>query len=76
MNAVNRRWLSPSVTGIAVRFCAPCVPTWRRVIVSVAQADEVIIALPGDKCKMSIYEKNPSGEGFDFSWILCVLRGI
>lgn len=32
---------------------------------SVAQADEVIIALPGDKSKMSIYEKNPSGEGFD-----------
>ena len=24
---------------------------------SVAQADEVIIALPGDKSKMSIYEK-------------------
>lgn len=43
---------------------------------SVAQADEVIIALPGDKSKMSIYDKNPSGEGFDFSWILCVLRGI
>lgn len=57
MNEVNRRWLSPSVKGIAVRFCAPCVPTWRRIIVSVAQADEVIIALPGDKCKMSIYEK-------------------
>lgn len=57
MNAENRRWPSPSVTGIAVRFCAPCVPTWRRIIVSVAQADEVIIALPGDKCKMSIYEK-------------------
>ncbi len=57
MNAVNRRWLSPSVKGIAVRFCAPCVPTWRRIIVSVAQADEVIIALPGDKSKMSIYEK-------------------
>jgi hypothetical protein len=43
---------------------------------SVAQADEVIIALPGDKSKMSIYEKNPSGEGFDFNWRLCVLRGI
>ncbi|KDV95769.1 hypothetical protein AB28_1383 [Raoultella ornithinolytica 2-156-04_S1_C2] len=43
---------------------------------SVAQADEVIIALPGDKSKMSIYEKNPSGEGFDFSWRFCVLRGI
>ncbi len=25
---------------------------------------------------MSIYEKNPSGEGFDFNWGLCVLRGI
>lgn len=25
---------------------------------------------------MSIYEKNPSGEGFDFNWRLCVLRGI
>lgn len=76
MNAVNRRWLSPSVKGIAVRFCAPCVPTWRRIIVSVAQADEVIIARHGDKCKMSIYEKNPSGEGFDFNWRLYVLRGI
>lgn len=43
---------------------------------SVAQADEVIIALHGDKSKMSIYDKNPSGEGFDFSWSLCVLRGI
>lgn len=43
---------------------------------SVAQADEVIIALPGDKSKMSIYEKNPSGEGFDFNWRLYVLRGI
>lgn len=43
---------------------------------SVAQADQVIIALPGDKCKMSIYEKNPSGEGFDFNWWLCVLLGI
>ena len=30
---------------------------------SVAQADEVIIALPGEKSKMSIYDKNPSGEG-------------
>ncbi len=57
MNAENRRWLSPSVTGIALRFCAPCVPTWRRKNVSVAQADEVIIALPGEKSKMSIYEK-------------------
>jgi hypothetical protein len=44
--------------------------------VSVAQADEVIIALPGDKSKMSIYEKSPSGEGLDFNWRLCVLRGI
>ena len=43
---------------------------------SVAQADEIIIALPGDKSKMSIYEKNPSGEGFDFNWRLYVLRGI
>lgn len=43
---------------------------------SVAQADEVIIALPGDKSKMSIYEKNPSGEGFDFNGRLYVLRGI
>jgi hypothetical protein len=40
--------------------------------VSVAQADEVIIALPGDKSKMSIYEKTPpergliSTEGFAF----------
>jgi hypothetical protein len=34
--------------------------------VSVAQADEVIIALPGDKSKMSIYDK-PLGEGFDFN---------
>ncbi|SAX24689.1 Uncharacterised protein [Klebsiella quasipneumoniae] len=25
---------------------------------------------------MSIYEKNPSGEGFDFNGRLCVLRGI
>lgn len=25
---------------------------------------------------MSIYEKNPSEEGFDFNWRLCVLRGI
>lgn len=38
---------------------APCVPTWRRIIVSVAQADQVIIALPGDKSKMSIYDKTP-----------------
>lgn len=30
---------------------------------SVAQADEVIIALPGEKSKMSIYDKNPSEEG-------------
>lgn len=30
---------------------------------SVAQADKVIIALPGEKSKMSIYDKNPSGEG-------------
>lgn len=43
---------------------------------SVAQADEVIIALSGDKSKMSIYEKNPSGEGFDFNWRLYVLWGI
>jgi hypothetical protein len=43
--------------------------------VSVAQADEVIIALPGDKSKMSIYDK-PLREGFDFNWRLCVLRGI
>jgi hypothetical protein len=27
--------------------------------VSVAQADEVIIALPGEKSKMSIYDKTP-----------------
>ncbi len=39
---------------------------------SVAQADEVIIALPGDKSKMSIYDKTPqergliSAEGFAF----------
>ncbi|MGF3583977.1 hypothetical protein, partial [Klebsiella pneumoniae] len=57
LNTENRRWLSPSVIGIAVRFCAPCVPTWRQIIVSVAQADKLIIALPGDKSKMSIYEK-------------------
>ena len=43
---------------------------------SVAQADEVIIARYGDKSKMSIYDKNPSGEGFDFNGKLCVLRGI
>lgn len=43
---------------------------------SVAQADEVIIALPGEKSKMSIYDKNPSGEGFEISMWLCVLRGI
>lgn len=30
---------------------------------SVAQADEVIIALPGDKSKMSIYEKTPPERG-------------
>jgi hypothetical protein len=34
-------------------------PHLAPVIVSVAQADEVIIALPGDKCKMSIYDKTP-----------------
>ena len=51
-------------------------PLGAGVKLSVAQADEVIIALPGDKSKMSIYEKNPSGEGFDFNWRLCVLRGI
>lgn len=30
---------------------------------SVAQADEVIIALPGDKSKMSIYDKTPLERG-------------
>lgn len=45
------------------RFCAPCVPTWRRSLVSVAQADRVIIAFPGDKCKMSIYDKTPQERG-------------
>ncbi len=30
---------------------------------SVAQADEVIIALPGDKSKMSIYDKTPPERG-------------
>ena len=34
---------------------------------SVAQADQVIIARHGDKSKMSIYEKSPYGEGFDFN---------
>lgn len=43
---------------------------------SVAQADNVIIALPGEKSKMSIYDKNPSGEGFEISMWLCVLLGI
>ena len=30
---------------------------------SVAQADEVIIALPGDKSKISIYDKTPPERG-------------
>ncbi|AFN31156.1 hypothetical protein A225_1400 [Klebsiella michiganensis E718] len=30
---------------------------------SVAQADAVIIALPGDKSKMSIYDKTPQERG-------------
>ena len=51
-------------------------PLGAGVKLSVVQTDQVIIARHGDKCKMSIYEKNPSGEGFDFSWRLCVLRGI
>jgi hypothetical protein len=51
-------------------------PLGAGVKLSVVQTDQVIIALPGDKSKMSIYEKNPSGEGFDFNWRLYVLRGI
>lgn len=51
-------------------------PLGAGVKLSVVQTDQVIIARYGDKSKMSIYDKNPSGEGFDFSGKLCVLWGI
>ena len=38
-------------------------PLGAGVKLSVVQTDQVIIALPGEKSKMSIYDKNPSGEG-------------
>ncbi|MBO2029641.1 hypothetical protein J4734_25775 [Klebsiella pneumoniae] len=44
--------IGDGIVGVFVRH----VSTW-RIIVSVAQADEVIIARYGDKSKMSIGEK-------------------
>lgn len=57
LNTENRWCLSPSVIGIAVRFLRHVSPLGAGSKSSVAQADEIIIALPGDRCKMSICEK-------------------
>ena len=38
-------------------------PLGAGVKLSVVQTDEVIIALPGDKSKMSIYDKTPPERG-------------
>ena len=38
-------------------------PLGAGVKLSVVQTDQVIIALPGDKCKMSIYDKTPPERG-------------